>query len=75
MARQERLAIVDFFLQVCILRGVDIIRTWAYYLMVRHLALFGEKPYRSCLINGMCRHGWSGNAQIIGELCGFVGSS
>jgi valyl-tRNA synthetase len=33
--------------------GVDIIRTWAYYLMVRHLALFGEKPYRSCLINGM----------------------
>jgi valyl-tRNA synthetase len=33
--------------------GVDIIRTWAYYLMVRHLALFGEKPYKSCLINGM----------------------
>jgi valyl-tRNA synthetase len=33
--------------------GIDIIRTWAYYLMVRHLALFGEKPYRSCLINGM----------------------
>jgi valyl-tRNA synthetase len=33
--------------------GVDIIRTWAYYLMVRHLALFGEKPYNSCLINGM----------------------
>lgn len=33
--------------------GVDIIRTWAYYLMVRHLALFGEKPYMSCLINGM----------------------
>ena len=33
--------------------GVDIIRTWAYYLMVRHLALFNEKPYRSCLINGM----------------------
>jgi valyl-tRNA synthetase len=33
--------------------GVDIIRTWAYYLMVRHLALFDEKPYRSCLINGM----------------------
>ncbi len=21
--------------------------------MVRHLALFGEKPYKSCLINGM----------------------
>jgi valyl-tRNA synthetase len=33
--------------------GVDIIRTWAYYLMVRHLALFGERPYKSCLINGM----------------------
>jgi valyl-tRNA synthetase len=33
--------------------GIDIIRTWAYYLMVRHLALFGETPYKSCLINGM----------------------
>jgi len=33
--------------------GVDIIRTWAYYLVVRHLALFGEKPFKSCLINGM----------------------
>ncbi len=33
--------------------GVDIIRTWAYYLMVRHLALFDQKPYESCLINGM----------------------
>ncbi|RLI31117.1 valine--tRNA ligase [Candidatus Bathyarchaeota archaeon] len=33
--------------------GSDIIRTWAYYLMVRHLALFGEKPYKACLINGM----------------------
>jgi valyl-tRNA synthetase len=33
--------------------GIDIIRTWAYYLMVRHLALFGEKPYKTCLINGM----------------------
>ncbi len=33
--------------------GIDIIRTWAYYLMVRHLALFYEKPYKSCLINGM----------------------
>ncbi len=33
--------------------GYDIIRTWAYYLMVRHLALFDEKPYRSVLINGM----------------------
>jgi valyl-tRNA synthetase len=33
--------------------GIDIIRTWAYYLMVRHLALFNEAPYKSCLINGM----------------------
>jgi valyl-tRNA synthetase len=33
--------------------GYDIIRTWAYYLMVRHLALFNEKPYKSVLINGM----------------------
>lgn len=33
--------------------GTDIIRTWAYYLMVRHLALFNAKPYKSCLINGM----------------------
>jgi valyl-tRNA synthetase len=33
--------------------GIDIIRTWAYYLMVRHLALFDESPYKSCLINGM----------------------
>lgn len=33
--------------------GTDIIRTWAYYLMVRNLALFNEEPYRSCLINGM----------------------
>jgi valyl-tRNA synthetase len=33
--------------------GIDIIRTWAYYLMVRHLALFDQTPYKSCLINGM----------------------
>ena len=33
--------------------GQDIIRTWAYYLMVRHLALFGEPAYSSVLINGM----------------------
>ena len=33
--------------------GTDIIRTWAYYLMVRHLALFSETPYKSVLINGM----------------------
>jgi valyl-tRNA synthetase len=33
--------------------GQDIIRTWAYYLMVRHLALFEETAYDSVLINGM----------------------
>jgi valyl-tRNA synthetase len=33
--------------------GYDIIRTWAYYLMVRGLALFDEKPYNSVVINGM----------------------
>jgi valyl-tRNA synthetase len=33
--------------------GTDIIRTWAYYLIVRHLALFNEKPFNSVLINGM----------------------
>ena len=33
--------------------GTDIIRTWAYYLMVRNLALFDGTPYKSCLINGM----------------------
>ncbi len=33
--------------------GTDIIRTWAYYLMVRHLALFDKTPYKSVLINGM----------------------
>jgi valyl-tRNA synthetase len=33
--------------------GTDIIRTWDYYLMVRHLALIGEKPYKTVLINGM----------------------
>jgi len=33
--------------------GTDIIRTWAYYLIVRHLALFNEKPFHSVLINGM----------------------
>jgi valyl-tRNA synthetase len=33
--------------------GTDIIRTWAYYLMVRHIALFDERPFNSVLINGM----------------------
>ena len=33
--------------------GQDIIRTWAYYLMVRGLALFDSTPYETVLINGM----------------------
>jgi len=33
--------------------GTDIIRTWDYYLLVHHLALLGEVPYRTVLINGM----------------------
>jgi valyl-tRNA synthetase len=33
--------------------GTDIIRTWAYYLMVRHIALFDQRPFNSVLINGM----------------------
>ncbi|MGQ9788533.1 MAG: class I tRNA ligase family protein, partial [Candidatus Hadarchaeaceae archaeon] len=33
--------------------GTDIIRTWDYYLMVRHLALLDKAPYKTMLINGM----------------------
>ncbi len=33
--------------------GADIIRTWDYYLMVRHLMLFGKAPYKQVLINGL----------------------
>ncbi|MFN4132932.1 MAG: class I tRNA ligase family protein, partial [Candidatus Hadarchaeales archaeon] len=33
--------------------GTDIIRTWDYYLMVRHLALLDSAPYRAVIINGM----------------------
>jgi valyl-tRNA synthetase len=33
--------------------GQDIIRTWAYYLMVRGLALFDSTQYETVLINGM----------------------
>jgi valyl-tRNA synthetase len=35
--------------------GLDIIRTWDYYLLVRSLALFGKAPYKTLLINGMVR--------------------
>lgn len=33
--------------------GTDIIRTWDYYLMARHLALFGSSPYKTVVVNGM----------------------
>jgi valyl-tRNA synthetase len=35
--------------------GLDIIRTWDYYLMVKHLALFDKPPYKTVLVNGMVR--------------------
>ena len=35
--------------------GLDIIRTWDYYLMARHLALFQKAPYKTVLVNGMVR--------------------
>ena len=35
--------------------GLDIVRTWDYYLMVRSLALFGKPPYKALLINGMVK--------------------
>ena len=43
----------EFFPMTMHPSGHDIIRTWAYYLLVRGLALFGETPYKSVLINGM----------------------
>ncbi len=33
--------------------GADIIRTWDYYLLVRHLMLFGKAPYKAVLVNGI----------------------
>jgi len=35
--------------------GLDIVRTWDYYLLVRSLALFGTAPYKALLINGMVK--------------------
>lgn len=34
-------------------QGHDIIRTWAFYTTLRCLALTGQKPYESIVINGM----------------------
>jgi valyl-tRNA synthetase len=33
--------------------GTDIIRTWDYYLLLRHLMLFDQIPFKAVLINGM----------------------
>ena len=35
--------------------GLDIVRTWDYYLLVRSLAIFHKAPYKTLLINGMVR--------------------
>ncbi len=35
--------------------GLDIVRTWNYYLLVKSLALFETAPYKTLLINGMVR--------------------
>ena len=35
--------------------GLDIVRTWDYYLLTRGLALFNQPPYKTLLINGMVR--------------------
>ncbi len=35
--------------------GLDIVRTWDYYLLVKSLALFGIAPYKTLLINGMVK--------------------
>lgn len=34
-------------------QGHDIIRTWAFYTILRSMALIGEKPWDGILINGM----------------------
>jgi valyl-tRNA synthetase len=34
-------------------QGHDIIRTWAFYTILRSMALTGEKPWDSILVNGM----------------------
>ena len=34
-------------------QGHDIIRTWAFYTIVRSLAITGEKPWDEIVINGM----------------------
>ncbi len=61
--------------------GLDIVRTWDYYLLVRSLALFGQAPYKTLLINGMVRgtdgrmmHKSYGNYVETGEALGKFGA-
>jgi valyl-tRNA synthetase len=61
--------------------GLDIIRTWDYYLLVRSLALFGQAPYKQLLINGMVRgtdgrmmHKSYGNFVLAGEVFDKLGA-
>ncbi len=61
--------------------GLDIVRTWDYYLLVRSLALFGQAPYKTLLINGMVRgsdgrmmHKSYGNYVETGEALGRFGA-
>src|SRR2546422_3990129 len=61
--------------------GLDIIRTWDYYLLVRSLALFGTAPYKTLLINGMVKgtdgrmmHKSYGNYIVADEAINKVGA-
>ncbi len=61
--------------------GLDIVRTWDYYLLVRSLALFQKAPYKTLLINGMVRgtdgrmmHKSYGNYVETGEALGKFGA-
>ena len=61
--------------------GLDIVRTWDYYLLVRSLALFGKAPFKTLLINGMVRgtdgrmmHKSYGNYVESGEVLGKFGA-
>lgn len=44
---------VDHFPSTIRPQGHDIIRTWAFYTMLRSIALTGEKPFSDIVINGM----------------------
>jgi valyl-tRNA synthetase len=61
--------------------GLDIVRTWDYYLLVRSLALFDTAPYKTLLINGMVKgtdgrmmHKSYGNYVVADEAIGKVGA-